>query len=222
MLGAGWLLGTAELAWARIAPGPRTPREVATMLWTSAVMPFAATFWWLRGLAGARPALQAVLFDRDGTLIVDVPYNGDPDRVVPMPGAAEALERVRAAGLATAVVSNQSGIARGIVSPDDVHAVHARMEELLGPLGPLEFCPHLGGCDCRKPAPGLIERAAKRLGVEPSACAVIGDIGSDVDAALAAGARAILVPTPRTRAEEIEAAPERAEDLADAIDRVLR
>ena len=221
---AVWLAGTAELAWARIAPGPRTPREIATMLWTSAAMPFVATAWWLRGLRGAsRPRPAAVLFDRDGTLIADVPYNGDPARVTPMPGARAALDRLREAGIATAVVSNQSGIARGLLSHDDVAAVHGRMEALLGPLGPLEYCPHGpdDGCACRKPAPGLIERAAARLGVDPRDCVVIGDIGADVAAALAAGARPVLVPTPRTLPEEVAAAPERARDLTAAIEAVL-
>ena len=114
-----------------------------------------------------------------------------------MPGALEALTRLRAAGVPLAVVSNQSGIARGLIRPADVEAVHARMETLLGPLGPLEYCPHgpADGCACRKPAPGLIERAARRLGVDPRECVVIGDIGADVDAAHAAGARAVIVPT---------------------------
>jgi histidinol-phosphate phosphatase family protein len=223
---AAWAAGTAELAWARIAPGPRTPREVATMLWTSALMPFAATAWWLRGLATRprRPRPAAVLFDRDGTLIADVPYNGDPALVEPMPGAREALSRLRDAGVPVAVVSNQSGIARGFLEHDDVKAVHARMEQLLGPLGPLEYCPHgpADGCGCRKPAPGLIVRAAERLGVDPRDCAVIGDIGGDVEAARAAGARAVLVPTPRTRPEEVAHAPERAHDLLEAVDLLVR
>lgn len=227
-LGAAWLVGTAELARARIKPGPRTVGEVATMTWTSAAMPFFAAGWWVRGLLGVsdegapRPVPKAVLFDRDDTLIVDVPYNGDPERVEPVPGARAALERLRAANVPFGVVSNQSGIARGLLTPDDVIAVHGRMEALLGPLGPLEYCPHGpdDGCACRKPAPGLIERAATRLGVAPSDCAVIGDIGSDVEAALAAGARPILVPTARTRPEEVAAAPEVAGDLAEALDRL--
>ena len=232
---AAWLVGTAELAWARIAPGPRTPREVATMAWTSALMPFAATAWWLWGhvtlrwrLTAPRGEAQralpdAVLFDRDGTLVVDVPYNGDPERVEPVPGAAAALARLRAAGVPTAVVSNQSGVARGILTEAQVRAVNARVEELLGPLGPWAWCPHgpADGCGCRKPAPGLILRAAERLGVDPARCVVIGDIGADVQAARAAGARAILVPTPVTRAEEVAGADEVAPDLATAVDRVL-
>jgi histidinol-phosphate phosphatase family protein len=241
-----WLAGAAELAWARIAPGPRTAREVVTMLWTSALMPFGATAWWLWGhanvgrglveppprprprparLAGSdldpRPA--AVVFDRDGTLVADVPYNGDPDRVVPVRGAAAALARLRAAGVPTAVVSNQSGIARGLLTEAQVRAVNARVEELLGPLGPWAWCPHGpgDGCDCRKPEPGLILRAAERLGVDPARCVVIGDIGTDVQAARAAGARAVLVPTPLTRPEEIADADEVAPDLPTAVERLL-
>ena len=223
--GALWAAGTAELAWARIAPGPRTPREVAAMLATSAALPFAATGWWLAGHVRARRTgpVAAVLFDRDGTLVVDVPYNGDPDRVEAVPGAGAAVARLRAAGIPTGVVSNQSGIARGIVTEEQVRAVNARVEELLGPLGPWAWCPHApgDGCACRKPAPGLIVRAAAALGVDPGRCVVIGDIGADVEAARAAGARAILVPTPVTRPEEIAAADEVAPDLAGAVDRVL-
>ena len=178
--------------------------------------------------APSRPARPgppaAVLLDRDGTLVVDEPYNGDPGRVVPMPGAREALDRLRAAGVQTAVVSNQSGVARGLVTPEQVEAVNRRIEELLGPVGPWLVCPHgpHEGCDCRKPAPGLVVRAAKVLGVDPARCTVIGDVGADVEAARAAGARAVLVPTPRTRPEEIQSAPEVAPDLPGAVELVLR
>jgi histidinol-phosphate phosphatase family protein len=164
-----------------------------------------------------------VLFDRDGTLVANVPYNGDPELVVAMPGAREALERLRAAGVATAVVSNQSGVARGLLRVEQVEAVNRRVEELLGPLGPWLVCPHgpWEGCGCRKPAPGLIKAAAGALGVDPADCVVIGDIGADVEAALAAGARGVLVPTPVTRAEEVSAAPEVAADLLAAVELVL-
>ena len=164
-----------------------------------------------------------MLFDRDGTLVADVPYNGDPGRVVLMPGAREAVERVRAAGVATAVVSNQSGVARGRIRVEQVEAVNRRVEELLGPLGPWLVCPHGpgDGCGCRKPAPGLIEAAAGALGVDARDCVVIGDIGADVEAARAAGARGVLVPTAVTRAEEVAAAPEVAADLVSAVELVL-
>jgi D-glycero-D-manno-heptose 1,7-bisphosphate phosphatase len=140
-----------------------------------------------------------------------------------MPGARAALDRLRAEGVALAVVSNQSGIGRGLLTEGEVAAVNRRIEELLGPLGPWLVCPHAPdqGCDCRKPAPGLVLAAAERLGVAPERCAVVGDIGADVEAARAAGARGVLVPTPRTRREEVEAAPERAGDLAEAVDLLL-
>ncbi len=162
----------------------------------------------------------AVLLDRDGTLVEDVPYNADPAKVVPMPGARRALGRLRAAGVALAQISNQSGVARGLLTSADVEAVNRRVEELLGPLGPWLVCPHGpgDGCGCRKPAPGLVLAAAAALGVDPAACVVVGDIGADVEAARAAGARAVLVPTPHTLAEEVDAAAEVARTLEEAVD----
>jgi histidinol-phosphate phosphatase family protein len=165
----------------------------------------------------------AVLLDRDGTLIHDVPYNGDPARVVPMPSARAALDRLRWAGVRLAVVSNQSGVGRGLLSLEQVAAVNRRVEELLGPLEGFFVCPHVPRhvCDCRKPQPGLMLQAAAALGVSPLSCAVIGDIGADVDAAIRAGARSILVPTPRTRYEEVARAPETASTLLEAVDILL-
>jgi histidinol-phosphate phosphatase family protein len=230
---AGWAAGTAELAWARIAPGPRTRTEVLKMLATSVLMPPLATFQRGRGVArlplrlsepGPRPEPPAaVMFDRDGTLVEDVPYNGDPALVRAKPGAERALARLRSEGVGLAVVSNQSAVARGLLEAEQVDAVNERVEQLLGPIGAWFWCPHLpdSGCDCRKPAPGLVLRAAAALGVEPARCAVVGDIGADVQAARAAGARGVLVPTARTRREEIAAAPETAPDLESAVDLLM-
>ena len=226
----GWLVGTAEFAWSRIAPGPKSPREIATMVATSVVIPPVASIHWLRGLWRWRRAVPlpprpaAILFDRDGTLVEDVPYNGDPERVVAMPRARLALDQLRAAGIRVGVVSNQSGVARGLITREQVEAVNHRLEELLGPMDAWAVCPHgpIDACDCRKPAPGLVLRAAAELGVSPEQCVVVGDIGSDIEAARAAGARAILVPTPRTRREEIAAATEVARDLMDAVSRAVR
>ncbi|MEO7262522.1 MAG: HAD-IIIA family hydrolase [Jatrophihabitantaceae bacterium] len=173
---------------------------------------------------GERPGWPAaVLLDRDGTLVRDVPYNGDPAAVSPMPGARRALDRLRAAGIPLAVITNQSGIGRGLLTAAQVEAVNARIETLLGPFDGWYVCPHTdeAGCGCRKPAPGLIRQAAAELGVSAGSCVVIGDIGSDVGSATAAGAASILVPTPRTRREEVAAAPLRAADLAGAVDLVL-
>ncbi len=168
-------------------------------------------------------AVDAVLCDRDGTLVVDVPYNGDPARVVPLPGVRRGLDRLRAAGLRVAVVSNQSGVARGILTPDQVAAVNGRVAELLGPFEHILWCPHgpTDGCACRKPAPGMIRAAAARLGAPPARCVVVGDIGADIEAAAAAGARSVMVPTEVTRAEEVAAAPCVVADFAAAVDVIL-
>lgn len=163
--------------------------------------------------------LRAVLFDRDGTLVVDVPYNGDPSLVTPMPGAKAVLDALRADGIATGVISNQSGIARGLITAANVADVNARVEELLGPFDVWEVCPHSeqDGCDCRKPAPGMVQSACRKLGIQESEAALIGDIGADVLAAEAAGATGVLVPTPVTRAEEVAEAQLVARNLAEAV-----
>jgi histidinol-phosphate phosphatase family protein len=224
-----WTACFAEFSWRRIAPGPKDPAEVARMLVTSVLIPPTATWHWTRAWVrraprpwpGGLPA--AVLFDRDGTLIEDVPYNGDPDRVRVMPGASAAVERLRESGIPIAVVSNQSGLARGLIQGFDVDAVNRRVEELLGPFDGWFVCPHseADGCACRKPAPGLVRTAARELGVAVDRCVVIGDIGADMEAAAAAGASAVLVPTAATRATEIAAAGWRATDLGQAVDLIL-
>ncbi|MDQ1749905.1 MAG: hypothetical protein QOE71_961 [Pseudonocardiales bacterium] len=246
---AGWAVGTAEFAGRRIAPGPRDFREIMRMLSTSVVIPPAASWFWLRALSarggvtvhrpavdGDSPALMsgsralgtrepplAVLLDRDGTIVKDIPYNGDPSRVEPLPGAAAALDRLRAAGIPVAVITNQSAIGRGMLTRAAVDAVNRRIEELLGPFDAWLVCPHreTDGCGCRKPAPGLVKQAAQLLGISVEGCVVIGDIGSDIGSARNAGARAIMVPTERTRTEEILAAPVQVATLGEAVDLVL-
>lgn len=161
----------------------------------------------------------AVLFDRDGTLIVDVPYNGDPELVQPMPTALDAVQTVRSAGVPVGVVSNQSGIARRLITAAQLAAVNARVDDIFGPFDTWRCCPHgaADGCRCRKPQPGLVLAAAADLGVDPGEVLVIGDIGADLGAAAAAGAQGILVPTPVTRTEEVNAAALTAATLADAV-----
>ncbi len=151
-----------------------------------------------------------MLFDRDGTLIHDVPYNGDPSLVRPIDGVREALARVRAAGIKTAVVSNQSGIGRGLVTEEQVESVNRRVDDLLGPFDAWVQCPHRpeDECACRKPKPQLVADVARALGVAPAQCVMIGDNDSDVRAAEAAGARGIKVNGART--------------LADAVNELLR
>jgi histidinol-phosphate phosphatase family protein len=226
--GTGWLLATAEFTLTRVRPGPRDRHEVATMAATSVVIPPLAAWHWAAGWwrhRNARPwplPPAAVLFDRDGTLVRDVPYNGDPDLVTAMPEAAQALARLRAAGIRLGVVTNQSAVGLGLIAEAQMHAVNRRVEALLGPFGTWAVCPHHpeAGCACRKPEPGLILRAAADLGTDPAQCIVIGDIGADATAALAAGARAVLVPTARTRPAETAGIPV-APGLAAAVAAVL-
>ena len=224
-----WLGLTVEFAWRRIQPGPRDLAEIGRMVATSIAIPPVACWHRLAGElrwrhvtpAAAVPA--AVLFDRDGTLIHDVPYNSDPTAVRPLPGVKQALDRLRELGIPVGVVSNQSGVARGLISPEQLERVNARVTQLLGPFDVLCVCVHgeHDGCGCRKPAPGLVHAAAGQLGVPVDRCVVIGDIGADVTAATAAGARGILVPNGRTRPAEIHAAPQVAVDVTAAVELAL-
>jgi HAD superfamily hydrolase (TIGR01662 family) len=214
-----------QLLAQRLRAGPATAAEVRRTVLTTVPIPFAAVgyrllgAWRHRHAPGWPPPLRAVLFDRDGTLVHDVPYNGDPARVRPVDGAAAAVAALRDAGIRVGVVSNQSGIGRGLLTAAQVRAVNTRIDDLLGPFDTWQVCPHApdAGCACRKPAPGLVRRAALALRVPVECCAVIGDIGADVAAARAAGARGVLVPTPVTRASEVAAAVQVARDLAGAV-----
>jgi HAD superfamily hydrolase (TIGR01662 family) len=167
--------------------------------------------------------VKAVLFDRDGTLVHDVPYNADPDRVTPVEGAREALARLREHGIRTGVVTNQSGVARGLLTEADVRRVNHRVDELLGPFDVFAVCPHGpdDGCHCRKPQPGMVLWAAGRICTNPADLVVIGDIGADMEAARRAGAHGILVPNGQTRPEETAEADHVAPDLLTAVRAVL-
>jgi D-glycero-D-manno-heptose 1,7-bisphosphate phosphatase len=156
-------------------------------------------------LEGITPVTPAVFFDRDGVLIEDSHYVAGVHEVRLIPGVAEAVRRVQAAGFATVVVTNQSGVARGMFAEDVVHQVHKHIEAETGlRFDRWEHCPHhtdgtvpqfTFACDCRKPKPGMLRRAAAALGLDLSASWLIGDRESDLQAALAAGCRSILVKT---------------------------
>lgn len=224
-----WGALTARFALHRIRPGPRNPAEIARMVATSVAIPPVACWHRLVGElrwrrvppVGAVPA--AVLFDRDDTLIHDVPYNGDPAVVRVMAGAQAALERLRRLRVPIGVVSNQSGVARGLLTTEQLAQVNAEVTRLLGPFDVWSVCTHGedDGCGCRKPAPGLVAAAADRLGVSPQRCVLIGDTGADVTAATHAGARGILVPTTRTLPAEIRTAREVAPDITTAVEMAL-
>jgi D,D-heptose 1,7-bisphosphate phosphatase len=153
----------------------------------------------------------AIFFDRDNTLIVSDGYLGDPAQVVLISGAAEAVARARQLGYATVVISNQSGVARGLFTEEDVHAVNARLDELLSSANPQavidrhEFCPfhphapleeYRRDSDLRKPRPGMIHAAAERLGLDVARSWVIGDAPRDIEAGRLAGCRTVLFHDP--------------------------
>ncbi|CAM5650680.1 putative D,D-heptose 1,7-bisphosphate phosphatase [Streptomyces afghaniensis 772] len=167
--------------------------------------------------------VKAVLFDRDGTLVEDVPHHADPDRVRPVEGAREALALLRGRGIRTGVVTNQPGVARGLLTDADVRRVNHRVDELLGSFDVFAVCPHGpdDGCHCRKPQPGMVLWAAGRICTSPADLVVISGIGADVEAARRAGAHGILVPTAQTRPEETADAGHVAPDLLTAARAVL-
>lgn len=142
-----------------------------------------------------------VLLDRDGTINVEREYLADPAQVELLPGAARGLRAWRELGFGLIVVTNQSGIGRGYFDTDRLNAVHDRLLQLLlqedVTLDAIYVCPHApeNGCDCRKPRPGLVERAARDFKFLPSECVVIGDKASDIELGRAIGATTVLVRT---------------------------
>lgn len=182
----------------------------------------------LRRKGGAR----AVFLDRDGVLIEDTGYPSDPTAIALLPGVGEALYRLQSAGWRLVVVSNQSGVARGKFDLIRLDQIHARLCSLLAASGveldALYFCPHHPagsqapfntGCDHRKPSPGMLYSAAQRLGLLLDACWMVGDKESDVQAARAAGVRAIRLDADGSR--EATGAAALARDLPEAAGIIL-
>lgn len=180
--------------------------------------------------------MRPVLFvDRDGTIIAEAEYLSDPEGIRLLPGAVEGLRKFVEAGYAIAVVTNQSGVARGYFDLDRVGEVNARLATLLSERGVevalFEVCPHhpkfTGPCECRKPAPGMILEAARKLGADPALSWMIGDKAADVIAGKSAGVKTALVltgygPTQLEVVLEGTARPDMvAEDLYQAARRIL-
>jgi D-glycero-D-manno-heptose 1,7-bisphosphate phosphatase len=149
---------------------------------------------------------KAVFIDRDGTLIKDVPYNANPDLISLEYYAVEMLQRLKRKDYLLILVSNQSGIARGYFSEEDLYRMHQALQRKLLPynvqLDAVYYCPHLPDgikkeyaieCDCRKPKPGLIYKAAKRFHINLSDSWMIGDILNDVEAGNIAGCKTIFI-----------------------------
>jgi histidinol-phosphate phosphatase family protein len=155
----------------------------------------------------SRPGKKAAIFlDKDGTLIPDLPYNVDPERITLGPNVPQALALLARLDRPLVVVSNQSGVARGLFSEESLQGVHLRLAELFAACGAVlagfYCCPHhpegtvpayTMRCVCRKPAPGLLQQAATELNLSLEHSWMVGDALTDVAAGLAAGCSSILI-----------------------------
>ncbi len=168
------------------------------------------------------------LIDRDGTVNVDKHYLSDPALLELIPGSGEAIARLNQAGWGVVLVTNQSGIAKGLFDLDRLEQIHARLHELLALHGAhvdsIEICPHgpQDTCDCRKPLPGLVDSAVAKFGFDPKRSVMIGDKEADVGLGHAVGAVSYLVRTgygadsePGTKADHV------VDTLAAAVDMIL-
>ena len=167
----------------------------------------------------------AVFLDRDGTLMHEVNYCRDPAQVRIFDGACEALRKLKAAGFALVIITNQSGIARGLLTEADFQAVQARLLGLLGDrlIAATYMCPDgpAGESGRRKPSPAMVLEAARDLGIDLARSWFVGDKEIDVQCGLNAGTRAVLVRTGHGRDEGAAGAHFVAKDIASAADFIL-
>ncbi|MEZ6013698.1 MAG: D-glycero-beta-D-manno-heptose 1,7-bisphosphate 7-phosphatase [Planctomycetota bacterium] len=183
--------------------------------------------------------MRAVFLDRDGTLNVEVDYLSDPDQLELLPGVPAALRRLTDAGFKLCLVTNQSGVARGLFTEETLHRIHARLVALLAAEGAaldsIAYCPHhptagappyRAVCRCRKPLPGLYEDAVLRFGIDATRSFAVGDTLRDLEAGAALGAQGVLVRTGKGRDQEQRAIASGrptivVDDLAAAADWIL-
>jgi len=160
---------------------------------------------------------RAVFLDRDGTIIEDDGYISEVSRIRVFPWSAEAIRRLRDAGFLIVVVTNQAGVARGFFDEPFIGEAHRHLDALLASQGAridaYYYCPHhpegvvtpyARVCDCRKPAPGMIAKAASDLDIDVAGSFVVGDKWLDIELAQRAGAAAVLVRTGYGQAAEAE------------------
>lgn len=177
-----------------------------------------------------------VFLDRDGTINEDLGYVHTIDRFVLLPGVIEAIRRLNGRNLPVVVVTNQSGIGRGLYGEEEMHGLHRHLDTLLGAAGAridgYLFCPHHPtdarepyriDCDCRKPSPGLLREGGRRFGIDLSRSFMVGDKRGDIDAGRAAGCTPILVRTGHGRLEEQGIGPDVVvvDDLPAAVDFII-
>jgi D-glycero-D-manno-heptose 1,7-bisphosphate phosphatase len=171
----------------------------------------------------------AVFLDRDGTIMEDAHYIKSPDQVRLLPGAATAVKRINDAGALAIVVTNQSGIARGIFTVDDYEAVRGRFEALLAAEGAhidaSYYCPDHpskgGPCECRKPGTKLFADAIRDWRLDPAKAAYVGDRWRDVVASKKLGGRGIMIMSPMTTAEDRRLAREDGIETARSLEQAV-
>ncbi len=168
---------------------------------------------------------RAAFLDRDDTIVVDRHYMNDPDQLELLPGAALAIRELAAEGIPSILCTNQSGIARGLVSLEQYRAVHLRLLQLLANEGAVLLdtfsCPHhpdfTGPCACRKPGTELFERAARLHGLDLARCLYFGDRHRDVAPGLELGGRGVLVISPSTPEADVTLAEREGVLLASSL-----
>lgn len=176
--------------------------------------------------------IKLIALDRDGVINKDSPtYIKSPEEWEAIPGSLAAIAKLNKCGFKVAIVTNQSGVARGYYSLDILNAIHQKMltqiEAVGGQIDEIFFCPHVNedNCDCRKPKSGLLLQAAKQFNLEPSEILIIGDSMRDILAAKNCGAQAILVCS-SNKTNDILAAKNAGvktyADLAEAVDYICK
>ena len=176
--------------------------------------------------------MKLIILDRDGVINYDSDqFIKSPQEWNPIPGSLEAIASLNQAGFRVVVASNQSGVGRGLFDMATLNAIHARMHKLVaqagGRIDAVFFCPHAADsrCQCRKPKPGLMQEIAARLHVDLRGVPMVGDALRDIQAAVAVGARPILVKTGKgTRTLEAGELPEELavfEDLREAANVII-
>ena len=176
---------------------------------------------------------KAVLLDRDKTLNADPGYLNDPDKVELLPGVVQGLSKLQAAGYMFMVLTNQSGVGRGLISPEQLYAVNRRLLELLQRdhirRERIYFCPHVDAddCHCRKPGPGMVDAALNEFQLDPAHCWLVGDRLRDLACGEHRGVPGILIgdeegPEERWRPSAPETLKHHVANLSEAADRILQ
>ena len=167
---------------------------------------------------------KVIVLDRDGVINEDsADFIKSPAEFSPLPGSIQAIARLKQAGFTVVIATNQSGLGRGLFNNRALLDIHDKLIEMVeqagGALAGIYVCPHKpeDGCDCRKPKPGLLLRVAADLEIDATECIVVGDSRRDLEAALAVGARAILVRTGNGRATEGGLASDAAVEVFDDL-----